>query len=106
MILGILRNIYNQIDFFLYRLYTIIYSLFVLYTLSDERIEKFLDSYDVYNFDWLNEEQMVKELGENYYRKIQDKVLDWYFVLNHLCAIGRSIFIVRKSFHSIFECIC
>jgi len=74
--------------FWLYRLSTILKSIKTLYTLSPEKIDAFLNSYDIYDHDWANEEHLVQKMGVNYYEEVKRKLVDYYCVLNHLCAIG------------------
>ncbi len=77
-----------KLQFFGYRVSTICKSLKTLYTLSPEKIDAFLNSYDMYDHDWANEEELVQKMGADYYNKIKGKLVDYYSVLNHLCAIG------------------
>jgi sterol 24-C-methyltransferase len=42
----------------------------------------------MYDHDWANEEQLLQKMGPDYYNKIKKKLVDYYSVLNHLCAIG------------------
>jgi sterol 24-C-methyltransferase len=79
----------SKLKFWGYRLATICKSLKTLYTLSPEQINAFLDSYDVYDNDWANEDQLIEKMGPDYYNKMKKKLIDWYSVLNHLCAIGQ-----------------
>lgn len=79
----------SKIDFLFYRLSTICKSIKTLYTLPPEKIRSFLDSYVIYNHDWADEKQIIDEMGENYYEQFKEKLVDYYSVLNHLCAIGQ-----------------
>jgi Methylase involved in ubiquinone/menaquinone biosynthesis len=60
-----------------------------LYTLPPEKVKSFVDSYDVYNYDWNNEEELIQSFGPDYYKEVKERVINWYSVLNHLCAIGQ-----------------
>ncbi len=71
------------------RLSTICKSLKTLYSLPPEKISAFLNSYTIYEYDWVNEDRLIREIGEDYDRKIKQKLIDYYCVLNHLCAIGQ-----------------
>ena len=82
-------NVQSKMEFFFYRLGTILKSFKTLYTLSPEKIESFLNSYDMYDHDWVNEDELIKKMGTNYYHEIKRKLVDYYSVLNHLCAIGQ-----------------
>ncbi|HNA62175.1 MAG TPA: class I SAM-dependent methyltransferase [Rhabdochlamydiaceae bacterium] len=79
----------NKIDFFSYRVGTILKSFKTLYTLSQEKVDAFLGSYNIYDHDWANEEELIKEMGPDYYKQVKKKLVDYYSVLNHLCAIGQ-----------------
>ncbi len=76
-------------QFWMYRISTIAKSFKALYTLSPEKVKAFVDSYKVFDFDWANEEELIREMGVDYYKQVQQKIIDWYSVLNHLCAIGQ-----------------
>jgi sterol 24-C-methyltransferase len=78
-----------KIDFLGYRISTVLKSLKTLYTLPQEKIDAFLGSYNIYDHDWENENQLVEKMGANYYQEVKKKLIDYYSVLNHLCAIGQ-----------------
>lgn len=78
-----------KIQFFAYRLATIAKSFKTLYTLPPEKVSAFLNSYDMYDHDWANEEELIQNMGPEYYTKIKQKLVDYYGVLNHLCALGQ-----------------
>jgi sterol 24-C-methyltransferase len=78
-----------MLGFWMYRLRTILRSLRVLYSLPPDKVEAFVRSYEIYNHDWVNEEELVRSMGKEYYAEIKKKLVDWYSVLNHLCAIGQ-----------------
>lgn len=79
----------SKLDFWSYRLSTIFKSFKTLYCLSPEKIEAFLNSYDIYDHDWVNEDQLIEKMSPQYYKEIKRKLVDYYSVLNHLCAIGQ-----------------
>lgn len=56
--------------------------------LPPEKVDAFVKSYDVFYYDWKNEEELIKELGTDYYKQVKEQLISWYSVLNHLCAIG------------------
>jgi len=60
-----------------------------LYALPPQKVKDFLNSYVIYDHDWSNEKEMIENLGPNYEREIQKKLVDYYSVLNHLCSIGQ-----------------
>lgn len=79
----------SKAQFLGYRISTILRSFKVLYSLPPEKLNAFLDSYVIYDHDWVNEEALVKELGQDYCHEVKKKLVDYYSVLNHLCAIGQ-----------------
>ena len=79
----------SKAGFWLYRISTVCKSLKTLFTLSPEKVQAFLDSYQVYDHDWVNEEELIQKMGKNYYEQVKSKIVDWYSVLNHLCAVGQ-----------------
>lgn len=78
-----------KLQFFGYRCATIARSFKMLYTLPPEKVEEFLQSYEIYNHDWEDEEHLIKSMGQEYYKEIQKKLVSYYSVLNHLCALGQ-----------------
>lgn len=78
-----------KLQFFAYRCATILRSFKMLYTLPPEKVEAFVQSYEIYNYDWEDEEKMIESMGADYYKEIQRKLVDYYCVLNHLCALGQ-----------------
>ena len=79
----------SKLQFFAYRVGTMAKSFKTLYTLPKEKVSAFLNSYDMYDHDWADEEELLKTLGPEYYAKIKQKLIDYYSVLNHLCALGQ-----------------
>jgi sterol 24-C-methyltransferase len=79
----------STIRFKVYRLMTILKSFRTLYTLSSEHVDAFLGSYSVFDHDWANEDEMEQSMGSNYYEEVKSKLVDYYRVLNHLCALGQ-----------------
>lgn len=79
----------NTFPFWLYRLSTIARSFKELYKLPQEKLDAFLNSYVIYDHDWDDEPKMVAQFGPDYVKAIKQKVIDYYTVLNHLCAIGQ-----------------
>ncbi len=72
-----------------YRASTMLKAFKELYLLPQEKVDAFLNSYDIYDHDWSDEETLIKKMGKNYYAEVQKKLVDYYSVLNHLCAIGQ-----------------
>ena len=79
----------SKAQFWLYRISTILKSFKVLYSLSPEKIDAFLNSYVIYEHDWVDEEKLIQELGADYCNEVKKKLIDYYSVLNHLCALGQ-----------------
>lgn len=79
----------SKIGFFNYRVKTILNSFKVLYSLPSEKLDAFLNSYNIYDHDWVNKDQLVKDMGEDYYSEVKRKLIDYYCVLNHLCSLGQ-----------------
>lgn len=71
----------------LYRMSTIIRSFKALYKLSPQQVETFVNAYDVYNYDWVDG-KAINGSKELQYAEVKQKIIDWYSVLNHLCALG------------------
>lgn len=84
-----LSNVTCKMQFWAYRLATVLKSFKTLYTLPPEKIEAFLNSYVIYDHDWTDEKELIQTLGPNYEQEIQKKLVDYYSVLNHLCSIGQ-----------------
>src|SRR3989338_7093681 len=82
------QSLVNKLDFWLYRVATVLKSFKALYTLPQEKLDAFLDSYMAFDLDWVNPEQLEKELGADYVKRIREKVVNYYSVLTHLCAVG------------------
>lgn len=78
-----------KLDFWAYRLSTVLKSFKTLYTLPQEKIDAFLNSYVIYDHDWANEKELIEDLGPNYEQEVQKKLVDYYCVLNHLCSVGQ-----------------
>ena len=72
-----------------YRCKTFAHAFKTLYTLPQEKVDAFIKSYKIYDYDWADEKQLLAELGPNYYEKIKQGLVDWYSVLNYLCALGQ-----------------
>jgi len=79
----------SKIQYWYYRLGTILKSFKTLYTLPPEKVDAFVNSYGIYNYDWDNEEELIQKFGPNYYDDVKKHVLDYYSVISHLCAIGQ-----------------
>ena len=82
-------NVTSKMQFWTYRISTILKSLKVLYTLPPQKVEAFMNSYVIYEHDWANEKELIEQFGPNYAEEVQKKLVDYYSVLNHLCSIGQ-----------------
>jgi sterol 24-C-methyltransferase len=82
-------NVTSKVQFWAYRLSTILKSFKTLYTLPPSKIDAFMNSYVIYDYDWVNEKELIEKFGSNYAQEIQKKLVDYYSVLNHLCSIGQ-----------------
>jgi sterol 24-C-methyltransferase len=60
-----------------YRLNTRLNALYALFSIDDATIDSYMDSYILFDGDWSNDN------GKN-----EDNIIDYYQVLNHLCALG------------------
>lgn len=83
------QDISLKMQFWAYRLSTILKSFKTLYTLSPAKVDAFLNSYVIYDHDWSDENELIKQFGPNYVHEVQKKLIDYYSVLNHLCSIGQ-----------------
>lgn len=79
----------SKLQFWGYRLKTIANSFRVLYSLPPEKLDAFLNSYEIYDHDWVDQKAMAATFGPDYEAVIKQKLIDWYSVLNHLCALGQ-----------------
>lgn len=79
----------NKLQFYSYRLSTMLKSFKTLYTLPREKVDAFMDSYEIYDHDWANEQELIQKMGPDYYNRVKNKLINYYSVLNHLCAIGQ-----------------
>jgi sterol 24-C-methyltransferase len=70
------------------RLRTMLASFRVLKALTSQQVDRFLQSYVIYNLDWSNPDAMAAALGPNYPDVVGACLVSYYSVLNHLCALG------------------
>jgi sterol 24-C-methyltransferase len=82
-------SVTSKMQFWTYRLSTVLKSLKVLYTLPPHKVEAFMNSYVIYDHDWANEKELIEQFGPNYAEEVQKKLVDYYSVLNHLCSVGQ-----------------
>ncbi len=78
----------NRVSYSFYRARTIWTSFKELYKLPQEKVDAFVDSFEIYTHDWKDEAKLKKAYGEDYYKVVQQKICDWYSVLNYICALG------------------
>lgn len=79
----------DKVQFLFYRIATISKSLKALYSLPREKVDAFLDSLRIFDYDWADQEKMLRDMGPEYYGQIKQKLVDYYCVINHLCALGQ-----------------
>lgn len=79
----------QKLDFWSYRVATVLRSFKKLYTLTPQEVKTFVDSYEVYDLDWTDEAELIRKMGPNYSAEMTKRVVEWYGVLNHLCALGQ-----------------
>jgi sterol 24-C-methyltransferase len=73
--------------YLLYRCSTIARSFKALYCLPPQQVDSFIKSYTIYDCDWV-QGQAIKNSQVIDYPEVKENILNWYGVLNHLCAIG------------------
>lgn len=78
----------NKVQFFFYRVATFWSSFKAIYKLPAEKVEAFVNSFDVFNYDWRDEAKLKEAYGEDYYQIVQQKLCDYYSVLNLICSLG------------------
>jgi sterol 24-C-methyltransferase len=79
----------EKLGFWWYRVATVSKSLKTLYSLPQEKVDAFLNSYNIYDHDWADENQLIEKMGVDYYNEVKKKLIDYYSVLNHLCSVGQ-----------------
>lgn len=71
----------------LYRLQTMMHSFKVIYNLTPKQVKAFIKSYDIYEADW-DHGQAYRGESKVAYQDVKQNILDWYKVMNQLCAVG------------------
>ncbi len=84
-----MSKLYNTLWYYYYRFTTIVQAVFALFTLSDKDLDAFFNSYVIYDHDWANKQDLIKDFGDNYAKEVGKRLIDYYSVLNYLCAIGK-----------------
>ncbi|KAI1491608.1 S-adenosyl-L-methionine-dependent methyltransferase [Biscogniauxia mediterranea] len=59
-----------------------------IHDLTPKKIDDFMASYEIYNLDWANQDEMIAAFGPNYQQRVGDCLKSYYSVLNHLCSLG------------------
>ncbi|KAI0482681.1 S-adenosyl-L-methionine-dependent methyltransferase [Xylariaceae sp. FL0804] len=59
-----------------------------IHDLTPQEVDDFMASYEIYNLDWADSEQMAASLGPDYQQRVGDCLRAYYSVLNHLCSLG------------------
>lgn len=70
-----------------YRLSTTWNALKAIYSLSEPQVDAFVKSYEIYDCDWERGEATNNNQKINY-KEVKENILNWYGVINHLCAVG------------------
>ncbi|KAI1261801.1 S-adenosyl-L-methionine-dependent methyltransferase [Xylariaceae sp. FL1019] len=70
------------------RLTTVFRALRALHGLTPQEVDDFMSSYEIYNLDWEDEEEMVAAFGPDYQIHVGHCLESYYSVLNHLCSLG------------------
>lgn len=83
-----IRSLVEILLFQFYRIKTFQRSLKSLCTLPPEKIDTVLHADNIFDQNWANEDELIKKMGKDYYKEIQKKLGDYYYVLNYLCALG------------------
>lgn len=78
----------NKVRFFFYRVSTFWKSFKAIYNLPIEKVEAFVKSFDIFSYDWRDEAKLKGAFGEDYYQIVQQKLCDYYSVLNLVCSLG------------------
>ncbi|KAI1336271.1 S-adenosyl-L-methionine-dependent methyltransferase [Xylariaceae sp. FL0016] len=56
--------------------------------LTPKEVDDFMASYEIYNLDWADQDEMIAAFGPNYQQRVGDCLKSYYSVLNHLCSLG------------------
>jgi sterol 24-C-methyltransferase len=78
----------NKLRRKLYRASTMWRSFKAIYVLPAEKVDAFVNSFEVFGYDWRDEAKLKEAYGENYYEIVHQKVKDYYAVLNLICSLG------------------
>lgn len=70
-----------------YRFATIWHAFKMLYQLTPQQVNSFLKAYQLYDYEWV-QGQAVSDKDKLEYEEVKQGLIDWYAVINHLCAIG------------------
>lgn len=78
----------NKVQFFFHRIGTFWRSFRAIYKLSPEKVDAFVKSFDVFNYDWKDETKLKEDFGEEYYQIVHKKLCDYYSVTSLVCSLG------------------
>lgn len=70
-----------------YRLSTLFHAFKAIYQLTPQQVDAFINAYEIYDYDWVHG-QAMKNSQTIEYAQVKKSLIDWYSVLNHLCAMG------------------
>lgn len=71
----------------IYRISTMLNACKAIYFFSPDEVNAFVKSYDIYNCHWKDGHAVDGTKPVNY-DKVKKNILNWYTVINHLCAVG------------------
>lgn len=71
----------------MYRLSTLLRAFKKVCQLSPQQVEDYLKACEVYNYEWVDGRAM-DDLNPVSYSEVKNKIVNWYQVVNQLCAIG------------------
>ncbi len=78
----------ENVRFFLYRTATFWNSFNAIYKLPPEKVDAFVKSFEIFHYDWKDEEKLKKAFGDDYYQVFKKKLCDYYSVINLICSLG------------------
>lgn len=84
-----MAKLYHVLKFYYYRITTIIHAIIALFSLTEKDLDAFFKSYIIYDHDWEDKDEMIRVFGKDYAQEVSKRLIDYYSVLNYLCAIGK-----------------
>ncbi|CAJ2500845.1 Uu.00g036980.m01.CDS01 [Anthostomella pinea] len=59
-----------------------------IHDLTPKEVDDYMASYEIYNLDWADQDEMIAAFGPNYQQRVGDSLKAYYSVINHLCSLG------------------